>query len=146
MRRRDFLKVAAATTLIEPTGVAKAFFHDEHSHAAHSTYASPREAMQSEPEKIAFVTATYFATGRKQPDFLAIVDVDPKSPTYSQVIHRVRDALRRRRAAPFRLERLQQLSRRSRNIAAIPRHPRAALDADPHRRRGRSRAGRKCTR
>ena len=89
MRRRDFLKVAAATTLIEPTGVAKAFFHDEHSHAAHSTYASPREAMQSEPEKIAFVTATYFATGRKQPDFLAIVDVDPKSPTYSQVIDRV---------------------------------------------------------
>jgi methanethiol oxidase len=89
MRRRDFLKVAAATTLIEPTGVARAFFHDEHAHAGHATYATPREAMQSEPEKIAFVTATYVATDRKQADFLAIVDVDPKSSTYSQVIDRV---------------------------------------------------------
>ena len=47
MRRRDFLKVAAATSLIEPSGVAKAFFHDENSHAAHATYASPREVIRA---------------------------------------------------------------------------------------------------
>ena len=28
-------------------------------------------------------------TGRDKPDFLATVDVDPSSPTYSKVIHRL---------------------------------------------------------
>jgi selenium-binding protein 1 len=89
MHRRDFLKVAAAAAAFEPPVIGRNLFAHDASHAAHATYASPRDAMRSEPETVAFVTATYFATGRKQPDFLAIVDVDPKSPTYSQVIGRV---------------------------------------------------------
>jgi selenium-binding protein 1 len=86
MERRDFLKAAVAAAMFDPGHVTKALSSETGSHA---TYASPRDAMRSEPEKIAFVTATYVATGRNKPDFLAAVDVDPKSPTYSQVIHRL---------------------------------------------------------
>ena len=89
MHRRDFLKAAAAAAAFEPSGIGSKLFAKETSHRGHATYASPRDAMRSEPETIAFITATYFATGRKLPDFLAVVDVDPKSPTYSQVIDRV---------------------------------------------------------
>ena len=89
MRRRDFLKVAVAAAAAEQCRPARAYFHGADAHDAHATYASPLEAMHSEPEKIAFVTATYVATGLNQPDFLAVIDVDPQSPTYSQVIHRV---------------------------------------------------------
>ncbi|HXY33482.1 MAG TPA: selenium-binding protein SBP56-related protein, partial [Planctomycetaceae bacterium] len=92
MHRRDFLTaaVAAAASSTLPALGKAAHQHQEESHSAgHATYASPREATQSEREKIAFVTATYAATGIKKPDFLAIVDVDPASATYSQVIERV---------------------------------------------------------
>ena len=91
MHRREFLTAAAAvaaSATLRGRGVAA-----QHSEAggspAHATYASPKAAMQSEREKIAFVTATYVATPQKKPDFLAIVDVDPASSTYSQVIERV---------------------------------------------------------
>jgi methanethiol oxidase len=92
MRRRDFLTVAAAGAAASALGRRGVAAHD---HAegdtgnAHATYASPKAAMQSEREKIAFVTATYVATPQNKPDFLAIVDVDPASATYSQVIERV---------------------------------------------------------
>ena len=45
--------------------------------------------MQSEPEKLAFVTATYVGTPHKVPDCLLTIDIDPKSPSYSQVVHRL---------------------------------------------------------
>jgi methanethiol oxidase len=86
MERRDFLKAAAAAAVFEQLGLSKSFAKSPTSHA---TYASPRDAMRSAPEKIAFVTATYVATGRNKPDFLAVIDVDPHSSTYSQVVHRV---------------------------------------------------------
>ncbi len=89
MHRRDFLKAAAVAAAFEPHVIGRKLLAHETSHGAHPTYASPRDAMRSEPETVAFITATYFATGRKQPDFLAIVDVDSKSPTYSRVIGRV---------------------------------------------------------
>ena len=51
-------------------------------------YASPQEAMQAEREKVLYTIALYGGTGVQAPDYLATVDVDPSSPTYSQVIHR----------------------------------------------------------
>lgn len=53
-------------------------------------YASPAEAMKSPPETLAYIVATYAGTGRDKPDYLAVIDVDPGSKTYSQVIHRVK--------------------------------------------------------
>src|SRR5438034_6329450 len=67
---------------------------DEHAmhHENHSShgpgYASPEEAMKAEREKVLYAIALYVATDVKEPDYLATVDVDPKSPTYAQVIHR----------------------------------------------------------
>ncbi|NXV98184.1 SBP1 oxidase, partial [Calonectris borealis] len=40
-------------------------------------------------EEIVYVPCIYRNTGRKKPDFLATVDVNPKSPHYCQVIHRL---------------------------------------------------------
>ena len=51
-------------------------------------YASPSEAMQAPKEDILYVAGLYEGTGVDEPDFLAVVDVDPESPTYSQVVHR----------------------------------------------------------
>ncbi|KAJ4955307.1 hypothetical protein NE237_012090 [Protea cynaroides] len=52
-------------------------------------YASPIEAMSGPKESIVYVTCIYSGTGREKPDYLATVDVDPSSPTYSNVIHRL---------------------------------------------------------
>ncbi len=51
-------------------------------------YASPLEAMQNGPhEKILYVAMIPCQEG--QPDYLATIDVDPNSPNYQQVIHRL---------------------------------------------------------
>jgi len=50
--------------------------------------ASPAEAMQAPREKILYTIAIYVGTGIQKPDYLATVDADPDSPTYSQVIAR----------------------------------------------------------
>ncbi|KAK6266091.1 hypothetical protein QUC31_016928 [Theobroma cacao] len=52
-------------------------------------YATPLEAMSGPREALIYVTCVYTGTGREKPDFLATVDVDPNSPTYSKVIHRL---------------------------------------------------------
>src|SRR6266699_5634140 len=65
--------------------------HEMHheNHASHGPgYASPEEAMKAEPEKVLYSIALYVGTGIEEPDYLATVDVDPRSPTYSQVIYR----------------------------------------------------------
>ena len=51
-------------------------------------YATPEEAMQAEKEKVLYTVALYVGTEVEEPDYLATVDVDPESPTYSQVIQR----------------------------------------------------------
>lgn len=61
--------------------------HEEHA-CCGPGYASPEEAMRAEPEKVLYTTALYVGTGVERPDYLATVDVDPASPTYSQVVHR----------------------------------------------------------
>ncbi|XP_019089468.1 PREDICTED: selenium-binding protein 2 isoform X2 [Camelina sativa] len=53
-------------------------------------YATPLAAMAGPREKLIYVTALYSGTGRDKPDYLATVDVDPSSPTYSSVIHRLK--------------------------------------------------------
>ena len=52
-------------------------------------YASPEKAMKAEPEKLLYTIALYVGTGIEEPDYIATIDVDPNSPTYSQVIHRL---------------------------------------------------------
>lgn len=49
-------------------------------------YPSPRMAMQAEPEKLAYV-AMLDVTGNR-PDALGVIDLDPGSSTYGELIHR----------------------------------------------------------
>ncbi len=60
--------------------------------SAHSSsgpgYATPLDAMKYGPrEKLIYVPA--LPEGSNHADYLATIDVDPQSPTYSQVIHRL---------------------------------------------------------
>ena len=52
-------------------------------------YSSPAEAIKAPKEKLLYTIAIYTGTGIQKPDYLATVDVDPDSPTYSKVIHRL---------------------------------------------------------
>ena len=52
-----------------------------------SFYPSPRMAMKSPPETIAYVAA--FDPERKVPDAIAVIDVDPNSRTYSSILTQV---------------------------------------------------------
>ena len=52
-------------------------------------YASPAEAMKGPREKLLYTVALYIGTGILKPDYLATIDADPESPTYSQVISRL---------------------------------------------------------
>src|SRR5690606_24583681 len=66
--------------------------HDHAHHLGHACgpgYASPREAMNGPRERVLYTVALRVGTGVDRPDYLATVDVDPTSPTYSQVIHRL---------------------------------------------------------
>ena len=51
-------------------------------------YASPAEAMRAPRETILYTVAINVGTGILEPDYLATVDADPESPTYSSVISR----------------------------------------------------------
>ncbi|KAK1591258.1 hypothetical protein Q3G72_004807 [Acer saccharum] len=48
-------------------------------------YATPLQAMSGPKEKLLYVTCVY----SEKPDYLGTVDVDPNSPTYSKIIHRL---------------------------------------------------------
>ena len=66
---------------------------DEGHHEGHAScgpgYASPKEAVEkAEREKVLYTMALYVGTDVEEPDYLATVDVDPESATYSQVVHR----------------------------------------------------------
>ena len=51
-------------------------------------YASPQEARQQPAEEFVYVACLYEGTGIDEPDFIAVVDVNPESDTYSQIVHR----------------------------------------------------------
>jgi selenium-binding protein 1 len=88
MNRREFLAMstlAAGHALVAPrisTAIAAA---DDT-----RTFASPADARKSPPEELAYVVATYAGTEVRKPDYLATIDLNPKSTTYSQVIHRLK--------------------------------------------------------
>ncbi len=85
MNRREFLATSAAATLWAARDGSRRI-----SYAADTPgYASPQEALKAPREKYLFVACTYANTGIKQPDYLAVIDADPKSPTYSQVVQRL---------------------------------------------------------
>jgi selenium-binding protein 1 len=52
-------------------------------------YPSPRDAMKAEPERLAYVAALWVGTGIEKPDFIAVVDVDPNSPSYGRIVGQV---------------------------------------------------------
>lgn len=52
-------------------------------------YASPEAAIKADREKLLYGIALYTGSEIQEPDYLATIDVDPESPTYSQVIHRL---------------------------------------------------------
>ncbi len=87
MRRRRFLTSLATATcplfVGGRAGLARAFADEDR------TFATPAEARKSPRETLAYVVATYAGTGVRKPDYLATIDLDPASKTYSQVIHRL---------------------------------------------------------
>ena len=89
MQRREFLKTTAASTVLLSASSGNAFAMDEDAACCDRTYASPADAMKAPPETLAYVPAIYVGSDVKKPDYLATVDVDPKSSTYSQVIARL---------------------------------------------------------
>ena len=60
---------------------------DNHEHSGVG-FASPAEAMAAPPEEFVYVAALHTGTGVDAPDFLAVVDTQPDSDTYGQIIHR----------------------------------------------------------
>lgn len=52
-------------------------------------YASPADARHAPPEDVLYVACLHRGSGVEEPDFLAVVDADPESDTYSQVVHRL---------------------------------------------------------
>lgn len=90
MKRREFL-TGAASAALAPSLVGRRIFAEEHHHrrCCGLTYASPEAAMRSARETLAYLPGIYVGTPVKRPDYLATVDIDPKSPTYGRVIHRL---------------------------------------------------------
>ncbi|MFZ8840784.1 MAG: selenium-binding protein SBP56-related protein [Pyrobaculum sp.] len=52
-------------------------------------YPTVRDAIKSPPEDVAYVAALYVGTGVEEPDFLAVVDVDPSSATYGKIVYKL---------------------------------------------------------
>jgi selenium-binding protein 1 len=100
MLRREFLKAAAAgcagwksfvSAALAPEVAASqpCVTGEGHLLCCGPTYATPQDAMRSARETLAFVPVIYTGTGRKRPDCLATVDLDPDSKTYGKVSHRL---------------------------------------------------------
>src|SRR5439155_17086026 len=92
LHRRKFLAatsaVAASPLALRTLAHAAPAAHAHADDTCHCTYASPAEAMKAPREKLAYVPAIHVGTDVAKPDYLAVVDVDRKSKTYSQVVHR----------------------------------------------------------
>ena len=88
MRRREFMAAVGAGAVSASAMSRGHAADDKHAHCG-PTYASPAEAMKAPPEKLAFLPAIYSGTKINKPDYLAIVDLDPKSSSYSKVVQRL---------------------------------------------------------
>ncbi len=62
----------------------------EHQSQGRVGYTSPEEARAAPREDVVYVAALHVGTGVEEPDFLAVVDVNPESDTYGQIVHRAR--------------------------------------------------------
>jgi selenium-binding protein 1 len=51
-----------------------------------SLYSSPAEALEAPPERFLYLACLHQGTGVEEPDFIAVVDAEPGSDTYGQVI------------------------------------------------------------
>ena len=56
--------------------------------AKRAGYASPKDAMAAPREEVVYVAALHTGTGVDEPDFLAVVDVNPDSDAYGTIVHR----------------------------------------------------------
>src|SRR4051794_21754264 len=83
MDRREFLTASAAVA-------ASAGLSSTAQTPEPGGFAAAKEAMKGPREKLLFVVCTYANTGIDKPDYLAVVDADPDSKTYSQVVHRLK--------------------------------------------------------
>ncbi len=65
--------------------------HDhDHEHHGGPGYASPQAAIEAGGrEELAYVMSLYTGTDIDEPDFVAVVDLDPDSETYCEIIDRV---------------------------------------------------------
>lgn len=92
MKRRRFLAQAAAAA-VAPAWFGRGALAQEDSAATDAccarTYETPDAAIASPRETLLYVPAIYAGTEVNRPDYLATVDVDPASPTFSRVIHRL---------------------------------------------------------
>ncbi|MEF8908007.1 MAG: selenium-binding protein SBP56-related protein, partial [Haloarculaceae archaeon] len=75
----------------EQPGEAEAHDHHDHDHGVDGPgYATPQAAIEeAEPEQTAYVMGLHVGQDVDAPDFLAVVDVDPDSDTYSEIVERV---------------------------------------------------------
>ncbi len=89
MRRREFLATTAAAMSSGVLSGSGRFARGADSDATCRTYASPQEAIQAPRETDLFVTALRVGIEGGGNDYLATVDVDPSSPTYSKVVSRL---------------------------------------------------------
>ena len=90
MKRRDFLKATAATTVVHSVG--SSLRADElvtPATCCERTYATVADAIKSPAETVLYTPAIYAGTEISKPDYLATVDVDPKSSSFGQIIHRL---------------------------------------------------------
>lgn len=89
MRRRKFLASAAVSAGPIVFGSKARGASSERRPDDARIFASPEAAGKSPPETLAYAAAVYSGTDVRKPDYLATVDLDPKSATYSRVIHRL---------------------------------------------------------
>src|SRR5690348_14403886 len=87
MDRREFLSVVGAGAGTLALAGRGSFAHEGHDQSR--TFGTPAEAMKSPPETLAYLTGVYAGTEIRKPDYLATIDLDPSSKTYSQVVHRL---------------------------------------------------------
>ena len=97
-------------------------------------YASPAEAMKAPREKLLYTVALYIGTGIQKPDYLATIDADPESPTYSQVISRLEMPGIGDELHHIGLECLLVVPSRSNQATALPDRARRPLVEPAHRR------------
>lgn len=82
MDRRHFLHTATVAPIVGSYFASAAA-------AATPGFASPAAAMKAPRERYLFVPGLYVGTGIEKPDYLAVVDADPSSKTYTKVVHRL---------------------------------------------------------